>query len=122
MRQFLPLTVIILLNVTGQYLMKSGMNAVGVIAAVPHTLGGSILRIATNPHVVGGLLCYVASTALWLVVLSRTNLSWAYPIISLGYVLTVLVSCFALGEHVSMQRWLGVVIICVGIFFVATSS
>ncbi len=121
-KSILLILVSVCLAVAGQILLKIGMTQVGAI-------GGSsvinwretLFKIAVVPQVWLGLLFYVISAISWLIVLSRVDLSFAYPFAALGYVLVVLVSWVYLKESVSLLRWLGVFIICVGVFFVAKS-
>lgn len=121
MKQIVLLLITVGLNVTGQFLMKQGMSQVGQI-------GGSIPQMATqvfsaflNPYVIGGVGAYGFSSIFWLILLSRVDLSYAYPALSLGYVLVTLVGVWLLGEQVSMQRWLAVSIICVGVILLSRS-
>jgi drug/metabolite transporter (DMT)-like permease len=54
----------------------------------------------------------------WLAVLSRVNLSWAYPMLSLGYILVLLFSALVLREPVSALRWIGALVVVVGVFLI----
>lgn len=84
------------------------------------TFTSTIASGLTEPLVLLGLACYVTSSVLWLVVLSRVPLSVAYPFGALSYVLVVIVALIT-GEHVSALRWVGVVLIVGGIWFVSGS-
>lgn len=121
MKQLSLLLITVGLNVAGQYLMKRGMSEMGPITGslveIAHSLGKAFL----NPWVIGGLGAYGFSTFCWLILLSRVDLSYAYPALSMGYVLITLVGFFLLGEQVSATRWLAVVIICTGVFLVSQS-
>lgn len=121
MKQFALLFVAIVFNVVGQLAMKRGMIEVGFITGELARLPAMALRALTTPYVLFGFAAYGVSAALWLIILSRVDLSLAYPIVSLGYVLVVLTSWLLLGEHVTLLRWLGVFIICVGVYLVARS-
>ena len=68
-----------------------------------------------------GVGAYAASSIFWLVLLSRVELSYAYPALSMGYVLITLVSVFFLGEQVSALRWAGVLVISLGVFLISRS-
>ncbi|PKQ20023.1 MAG: transporter [Actinobacteria bacterium HGW-Actinobacteria-6] len=99
----------------GQALMKAGLG--GIDGA-----GSAILVLASaagRPVVWAGLIAYALSSALWLVVLSRVELSVAYPLGSLSYVIVVLVS-LVLGEVVSPLRWLGVALIMFGVWAIGS--
>lgn len=104
----------------GQMILKIGMNQVG-----PFKLAdgfGGIVRMFTNPYVFGGLMFFGANAFLWLIVLSREKLSFAYPMVAFAYVLTILLSKFLLHEDVPALRWAGLTVIIVGILMIAKSS
>lgn len=98
---------------SGQVLMRMGMADLGGSSLVATILSG-----IAQPAVLLGLACYVASTLLWLVVLSRVPLSLAYPFGALNYVLIVAVALVT-GEHVGLLRWAGVALIVGGILLVS---
>jgi multidrug transporter EmrE-like cation transporter len=58
----------------------------------------------------------------WVVALSRVDVSLAYPILSIGYVVNALVAMFFLGETVGLMRWAGITVILLGVGLVAQSS
>lgn len=95
----------------GQALMKAGLSGVDGAGSALSVLASA----AGRPVVWVGLIAYALSSALWLVVLSRVELSVAYPLGSLSYVIVVPVS-LALGETVSPLRWLGVALIVFGVW------
>ena len=118
---FLGLLVVsVLLSTAAQLLLKVGMSKPEMLAA----MGGSNvlqtgLAVAASPWVVGGLAAYVASALVWLKVLSRIDVSQAYPCVALGFVLTALGGVFLLGEPLSLGRMAGLVVILVGVGVVA---
>ena len=77
--------------------------------------------IGLNPYVVGGLTLLVFSMGLHLMALSRVDLSFAYPFLSVSYVLVLLAGYFWFGESIDASRIAGVALICIGTFFVARS-
>lgn len=112
----------IALAVTGQLLLKSGMAEVGRIGAGDLAYYRVMFtKAALEPRVVIGLTLYVISAVFWLVVLSRVDLSFAYPFAGLGYVVVVLVSWLALNETVGPLRWVGSVLICLGVILISRS-
>ena len=68
-----------------------------------------------------GFAMYGLSAVSWLIVLSRLDLSTAYPFLALNFVLIALVGRFVLGEDISLARWAGLLLICIGIVVVARS-
>ena len=109
------ITLSLLLTTGAQILQKLGANR-----AVAAAEGGPFIRrLLLRREVWWAVLCLVAGTALWLVVLYRMEVSRAFPFLSLGFVLVMLVSRYYLKETVSPTRWLGVGLIVGGIFLVA---
>ncbi len=119
MREPLLLFFTVGLNVVGQFLMKRGMTQVGAVTNDLAAMPAFFLRAFTTPAVLLGVLAYGLSSIFWLILLSRVDLSYAYPALSLGYVVVVLVSWLFLGEHISLMRWAGVIVICVGVWLVS---
>jgi drug/metabolite transporter (DMT)-like permease len=112
--------VAVVISVLGQVSLKVGMNQVGAIDA------GSLARpmetlmqVFSTPLVWLGLSCYGVSALLWLVVLSRLDLSYAYLMLASMYVLIPLVSWLFLGERIPPMRWLGMVVVVLGVVIVA---
>ena len=113
--------VSILLNSMGQLLFKSGMNQIGVFDFSPANLLHLIGKIATNTSLISGLFIYFLSTAIWFLVLSRAEISFVYPLISISYLFTALGGYFFLHEAVSLTRLLGILIIITGVVLVCRS-
>ena len=74
-----------------------------------------------NKYIVIGFLLYGISVLMWLIVLTKLDLSYAYPITSLSYVLVTLGSIFFLKEKVSMLKWFAIVLVILGVVFVSIS-
>ena len=109
------------LAAVAQLMLKTGMNHVNDELA-PATFGfdGASLRtVAVQPYVWAGLALFGASALVWLVVLSRASLSFAYPFAALTYVLILLFDAVVLDETVPPLRWAGVGFIAVGIFLIS---
>jgi multidrug transporter EmrE-like cation transporter len=81
----------------------------------------TMLLTLTTPGVLGGLLLYGVGTLLWLQVLSRTELSQAYPFVGIGFIITALLGVFLFGEAMTSTRAIGISLIIVGIYLVARS-
>ena len=110
------LTVII--NTTGQFVIKTGVNKIGRIS-FSESFVPTIFRALTNWVIIGGFVLYFISAVLWITILSRAQLSWAFPILSLSYVITVLISPLLLNETFSAQRLIGTLVIIVGVYLVS---
>lgn len=111
----------VLLGAAAQLLLKAGTNAIGVFAFDAPGLASAGIRLAVDPRVLAGLAAYALSLVAWVLALSRVPVSVAYPMVSLGYVVTVLAAWWWLGEAVTPQRLAGVGLIVLGVFFVARS-
>ena len=119
------LIAMILLSVAlaavAQLTLKTGMNHVNdELAPAAFSLSGRSLRVLVGqPFVWGGLFLFGVSALVWLVVLSRASLSFAYPFAALTYVSILLFDHFVLNEQVPALRWAGVACIALGIFLIS---
>lgn len=121
-KSLLLILVSICLAVVGQILLKIGMTQVGVIGSSSIVnWRETLLKVIVVPQVWLGLSFYVFSAISWLIVLSRVDLSFAYPFVAVGYIAVLLISSIYLHENVPMLRWLGVIVICFGVILVARS-
>lgn len=115
-RAYSTLLVAILIGVLGQLLLKHGMSQ------QPGFRIGDLRLLFRNVPVVTGFCCYALSTLLYLSVLARLELSLAYPTVSLGYVLVIIMSRLVFKEPVSKTRWLAAGIICLGVVCVGLGA
>ncbi len=107
----------------GQLLLKSGMTSVGRLGAgALQQPVQTVLAIASTPVVWLGLACYGFGAVLWLVVLSRLDLGYAYPLLALSYILIPLLAHFLLGETIPPLRWVGIAVIFIGVVIVARTA
>jgi multidrug transporter EmrE-like cation transporter len=111
----------ILLSTVGQLLLKAGTNAVGAFAFSLDNVLPVGLRLALEPRIVGGIGCYVVSLVLWIMALSRSDVSVVYPLVSIGFVLNAVFAWWLLGESLSAMRMLGIGVIILGVMLVARS-
>lgn len=112
----------VLLNAGAQLLLKAGVRRVGHFdfsAANVWPIGWSL---ATNGPIIGGLACYVISVVVWIMALSRVEVSVAYPMLSIGYIVNAALAWWLFGEAVGPQRLLGIGVIIVGVILVARSA
>jgi drug/metabolite transporter (DMT)-like permease len=114
--------VSVLLAATAQITLKYGVDRVtkgghsGIVLSEP---ANSALRVAREPFVWAGLLLFGISAAVWIVVLSRVSLSFAYPFAALTYIIIVLFDRLILKVPVPGLRWAGVLLIATGIVLVS---
>lgn len=110
----------VLIGVFGQLSLKTGMTQVGRIDAEALSRPvQTLVRIFTTPIILAGIAMYIVGTLIWLVVLSRMDLSFAYPLVATTYVFTPLLAHLLLNEPIPTLRWLGIAFILVGVFIVA---
>ncbi len=107
------------LNAVAQLLLKAGTNAVGSIHLTWANWFATGTKVATQLPIVAGLGCYVLSVIVWIIGLSRVDVSIAYPMLSLGYVLNALGAWYFFGELISVQRMLAMAIILLGVALIA---
>ena len=116
------LVVSVVFAVSAQLTLKTAMNEIGRIGSTEISVPGhTIMRAVKEPRLWLGLVLFGISAMFWLVVLSRMDLSVAYPFVGLSYITVVLFSRFFLHEQVSALRWLGVVVVAVGIAIIGFS-
>jgi drug/metabolite transporter (DMT)-like permease len=113
--------VSIVSGVGGQTAIKLGVRAVAA-SGLNFDLMGIFALILRAPLIILGLALYALGALAWIVVLSRLDLSYAYPFLALNFVLVALVSWLLLGESIPALRWLGIGCICIGILLVARSG
>lgn len=107
----------------GQIAMKSGMSQVGEISSVSQLFNaGTLSSIFTNPRVLAGIFCYAVSAILWLGALSTLDVSLMYPLLSLAYVITAIVAFIFLKENITLLRWMGILMMVIGCFFIVRTG
>jgi multidrug transporter EmrE-like cation transporter len=112
----------VLLNAIAQLLLKAGA---GTLSDVELRAGNALAiagRLAFNVPIIAGLGCYALSVVVWILALARVEVSVAYPMLSLGYVVNALAAWWLFGESLSGARVAGIGIILVGVWLVARSS
>jgi multidrug transporter EmrE-like cation transporter len=111
----------VLLNAGAQLLLKAGTNGVGAFAFSAGNLIPVGMRLASDPLILGGLGCYAISVVVWIMALSRVEVSLAYPMLSIGYVINAFAAWQLFGEALTAQRTIGIGTIVVGVYLVARS-
>ena len=118
-RTLIVLVIAVMASTAGDLLLKHGMDQVGAIALADlDGLAGSFAlahRVATTPAVVLGVACMALFFALYLATLSWADLSFVLPITALSFVIVTLCPQLLFHEPVSLQRWIGVFCILLGV-------
>src|SRR3954447_10018391 len=119
---FALLMIAMCLTVTGELLLKHGMNQHGELNVSLDTLVPTALKLFTNPFVLGGFVFVFSGALFWLAVLSRWPLSLAYPLLSISYILGIGASVLILKEKVNAIQIAGVFVIILGVFLISRSA
>lgn len=110
----------VLLSAIAQITLKMGMSSPFIQHAIASASNVAVFQsIATNLYVLGGLTLYFASAAVWLFVLAKVDVSFAYPFVGLGFIATMLLAYFINGEILSTTKIVGTLCIAIGVAIVA---
>lgn len=120
-KYFIFIVVTVILNATSQLLMKTGMIRVGEAEFSAQRVMSMAVAAATNPFIILGLLTMTISMGTHLMSLSRFDVSFAFPFLSLAYVIVAVWGYFFLGENLNPTRMLGIGIIILGTVVLARS-
>jgi len=112
--------VSIIIGALGQVWIKKGINNLGQLD-FSSALINTYLKVFLSPYVLLGIFVYYIGVFFWLYALSKVDLSFAFPFVSLSYVLVFFLSWWFLGEHISILRWIGIMTICFGVLIVGKS-
>ena len=105
-----------------QAMLKHGINKVGGISPPGNQFLTSMQKVLTEPFIIGGLILVLLIMPLWLEVLARLPLSIAYPMVSMGYVLALIIGALVFKEAITPLRVFGVALIVIGVIAVAKSQ
>ena len=111
----------VLLNAVAQLALKASVQHTG---AIDLKLAGAwpvAQQLLREPALWGGLFCYGISVVIWILALSRVDVSIAYPMLSIGYVVNAILAWYLFGEALTLERMLGIGIIILGVFVLARS-
>lgn len=111
----------VILVATGQLLLKYGMLRIGSIVLNLEQLPMFLGKAFSSPFIICGFGLYLISSLVWLVIISREELSRVYPLMALVYIFVVFFSWLLFKEDVGLVRILGVLAIALGVFLVARS-
>ncbi len=112
----------VLMSAVGQTALKVAVEKSDLKDAIAAGLFPAFIAAMSSPFLWGALVIYGVSIVLWLWVLSQTDLSFAYPFVSLGFVVTMLFAAGFLCEHISLLRIFGTLLIVAGCIVVARSA
>lgn len=122
MSKYIPFILFtVLTNAAAQVMLKQGMLSIGgsldATALIPR-----LFQTVFSPWVFAGLVMFVVSMASHLFVLSKVDLSFAYPFLSLAYVIVAVVAWFLFKEELGAYKIAGIAFICIGTVLIAQSG
>ena len=123
MTRYIPLIIFgVMLNAAAQLALKQGMRKIGYFDFRLANSGRVFLAIIASPYIFTGLVFYAVSVVVWLLVLSRVEVSYAYPLLSIGYIVTALAGWHFFNEPVGSIRWAGIIVICLGVWLITKTG
>jgi drug/metabolite transporter (DMT)-like permease len=129
MKNFLLIIFSVVMGVAGQLALKHGVGAAanrsssGIAQSLDrHSILTFLGSAATDKFVVLGFALYLLSALSWLIILSRVDLSFAYPLISIGYILIMVLSRFMFNEQLTTLRVAGTLMVCAGVFVISLAE
>jgi len=112
----------VLLTGAAQVLLKLGVSAPYVQEVMAGGVWGrTLLACASSPSVLAGLILYGLCTLSWLIILSRVELSLAYPFVALGFIETSILGYLLFGDNMTAGRFCGTLLVIAGVYLVARS-
>ena len=105
------------MSVCGEFILKFS------VSGEPLGLNlDTLLFILASPTVILGVLLIACSAALWIMGMSQFQLSFMYPFLSLSYVIIIVGSEFLLNEQVSLNRYVSILFIVIGLVIISRSQ
>ena len=111
----------VLLNAIAQLALKASVSDTGIISLDLQSLLTSAGSLATNLWLWLGLICYAISVVVWILALSRVDVSIAYPMLSIGYIVNAVAAWHLFDEPMNLGKVIGIGIIIVGVYILARS-
>jgi len=115
-RTFALIMCSVLLGVSGQVFLKIGVGQSGLSGKAAIGVFELVTSVIKTPLMLLGFLLYGVASIVWVIVLSKVDLSYAYPFLALNFVLIAIASRFILGETIPLVRWIGIFFIGVGVY------
>jgi multidrug transporter EmrE-like cation transporter len=111
----------VMLNAAAQLMLKAGTQRVGAIDLSFDSLS-MLPGLALSAPIVSGLCCYAVSVVVWIVALSRVEVSVAYPMLSIGYIVNAIAAWVLFGETLNPMKLAAIAVIAVGVCMLAWSG
>lgn len=112
------------LSAIAQIALKLGMSAPNVQTVIDQNSGlpKLFLTIFSNVYILIGFMMYITGAVLWLFVLSKLDVSLAYPYIGMGFIITMVMGALFLGESLSFSRIVGTLLVVAGVTLISTQA
>ncbi|MEO1046154.1 MAG: EamA family transporter [Pseudomonadota bacterium] len=120
--QLIAILVAVSLSAIAQYALKLGSASLNSAGGLDHRPMATLTNAALSPGIWLGLTIYAVSVLLWIWVLSKTDLSVAYPFVGISFILTMIIGAVLLSEDVSPMRIGGTILIAAGCIMVARTA
>jgi len=115
-------TICVVMASLAQIALKQGLSNPRVHEALQNHQWITVFwQLSVSPPMVVGVLLYTASTLIWFYALTLADVSYLYPFLGFGFVLTTATAALYLGETVTIMRWSGVLLIVAGVVIVSRS-
>jgi drug/metabolite transporter (DMT)-like permease len=121
-KTYIFIALMVILGPSANILFKVGMDKVGALHNMSlSALAGYVLHVLENPVLWAGIVARSSFTIVYMLLLSWADYTYVAPVTSLGYALSAMLGVILLSEAVSPIRWVGVVIICIGVAVVGST-
>lgn len=110
------------INACAQLLMRKAMMRYADYHFNIEQLSSLVLSLITNSYLIFGILCYVLGMVIWMIILSRFEVSLAYPMVSVSYVFTAILAYFVFNEPLTLNKIVGIAVICLGVYILTRSK
>lgn len=117
---FAIISIGVVLNAFAQLGLKAATRGIGPMRLIPPEWN-QLLSVFAVPALWWALVAYGVSVVVWIIGLSRVPVGQAYPLLSMGYLINIVLAWWLIGEIPNVQRILGVFVIMVGVVMVARS-
>ena len=111
----------VLLNALAQLALKASVSETGIINIDMQSMVTTAGSLVSNLWLWMGLMCYAVSVVVWLLALSRVDVSIAYPMLSVGYIVNAIAAWQLFDEPMNIGKVVGIGIIIVGVYILARS-
>lgn len=112
----------VFLNAMAQIALRKTMLITGHLPSGATNVIGFAYSLLLSYWFLVGMTCYAVSIGSWMIVLAKTEVSLAYPLGSIGFIITAIVGYYFLGENVNLARIGGIALICFGILLISRSA